>query len=420
MSVRVNRQGSRSGTSGAWGRDACSYRTHSFPASSVTDAALTTNEKLTMQNLNDRLATYLEKVRTLEAANNHLELKIKEFFQNRSPVHNKDLSAYRATSEDLIKQILENLKDNSQTTLQIDNARLAGGDYQKKYENEMNMRLATEADVTHLKRVQSDLQLSCTDLELQLKGLNEELVFLKRDHQQELQMLRDQQCGSVDVQVEAGASVDLNKVLQDMREQYETVIQRNRRDAELWFQGKVEILQREMVTNTTDIKTSKTELSDLNRSHRNLEIELQGSHTLKEHLEQQMGDVQGRYGAQLALLQQRVDALQAELQQLSGSIRQQASEYQLLLDIKMRLQLEIAEYRRLLEGEGFMSSSNNTGLETTMETTTMNQTSTKEIEEEEDEHNPHRQRRVKIIVEEMVDGVVVSSSVDERVQEVAA
>ncbi|KAL0181462.1 hypothetical protein M9458_023868, partial [Cirrhinus mrigala] len=50
-------------------------------------------------------------------------------------------------------------------------------------------------------------------------------------------------------------------------------------------------------------------------------------------------------------MQLRIDHLQEELQKINGNIQQQATEYQLLLDIKMRLEMEIAEYRRLLEGE---------------------------------------------------------------------
>lgn len=64
-----------------------------------------------------------------------------------------------------------------------------------------------------------------------------------------------------------------------------------------------------------------------------------------------MADVGIRYTTQLSQLQLRIDHLQEELQKLNASIRQQASEYQILLDIKMRLEMEIAEYRRLLEGE---------------------------------------------------------------------
>uniref|UniRef100_A0A4W5PHR0 Keratin 99 n=1 Tax=Hucho hucho TaxID=62062 RepID=A0A4W5PHR0_9TELE len=63
------------------------------------------NEKHTMQNLNDRLATYLEKVRSLEAANSKLELQIKEFYEMRSPTHKKDLSGFYDTITDIRNKV---------------------------------------------------------------------------------------------------------------------------------------------------------------------------------------------------------------------------------------------------------------------------------------------------------------------------
>uniref|UniRef100_A0A8C0L110 Keratin, type I cytoskeletal 42 n=1 Tax=Canis lupus dingo TaxID=286419 RepID=A0A8C0L110_CANLU len=309
------------------------------------------SEKETMQNLNDRLASYLDKVRALEEANADLEVKIHDWYKKQGPGPARDYSHFFKTIEELRNKILAATIDNASLVLQIDNARLAADDFRTKYETELNLRMSVEADTNGLRRVLDELTLARADLEMQIESLKEELAYLRKNHEEEMNALRGQVGGDVSVEMDAAPGVDLSRILNEMRDQYEKMAEKNRKDAEDWFFSKTEELNREVATNTEALQSSRTEITELRRSVQNLEIELQSQLSMKASLEGSLAETEARYGAQLAQLQGLISSIEQQLGELRCDMERQNQEYQVLLDVKTRLEQEIATYRRLLEGK---------------------------------------------------------------------
>ncbi|XP_032354000.1 keratin, type I cytoskeletal 10 isoform X2 [Camelus ferus] len=313
------------------------------------------NEKVTMQNLNDRLASYLDKVRALEESNYELEGKIKDWYEKHANVGQReprDYSKYYKIIEDLKNQIFDLTTDNANILLQIDNARLAADDFRMKYENEVTLRQSVEADINGLRRVLDELTLTKSDLEMQIESLNEELAYLKKNHEEEMKDLQNVSTGDVNVEMNAAPGVDLTELLNNMRSQYEQLAEQNRKDAEAWFNEKSRELTTEINSNIEQVSSYKSEITELRRTVQGLEIELQSQLALKQSLEASLAETEGRYCVQLSQIQSQITALEEQLQQIRAETECQNAEYQQLLDIKIRLENEIQTYRSLLEGEG--------------------------------------------------------------------
>ncbi|XP_067825435.1 keratin, type I cytoskeletal 19-like [Heptranchias perlo] len=371
-------------------------------AGSFSSGSAAQNEKQTMQNLNDRLATYLDKVRALETSNSSLELEIRQFYEKNSVI-SRDLTPYWVTIGDLRDQIYGLITDNSRLMLQMDNSKLAADDFKVKFESELGIRMSVERDINGLRTMLDDMTLDKSQLETQIEGLKEELIYIRKNHEDELKSLRSQMSGTVSVDIQSTDSIDLVTVLAEVRKQYEDMVKKNQSEVEEWYKQQCLIMQKEVVVNIEALNAEKSEISQLRQTLQGLEMEMQSQLSLLSSLEGTLRETELRYADERNRLQATVSNLETELVDIRSKIQHHVNEYSDLLNIKCRLEMEIATYRRLLEGEG-------QGSQITQTTKDIKQIT---VKEEVKVPVTTTKRRVVTMVEDRVNGQLVSQRMEE-------
>uniref|UniRef100_G1TL31 IF rod domain-containing protein n=1 Tax=Oryctolagus cuniculus TaxID=9986 RepID=G1TL31_RABIT len=315
------------------------------------EVTLNGHEKETMQFLNDRLANYLEKVRQLERENAELETTIRETSKCHETSVCPDYQSYFHTIEELQQKILCIKSENNRLVVQVDNAKLAADDFRTKYETEHSLQQLVEADICGLRKALDNLTLAKSDLEAQLESLQEELLCLKKNHEQEAHTLRCQLGDKLRIELDTEPTIDLSRVLEEMRCQYEAMVETNRKDVEQWFQAQSEGISLQAMSCSEELQCCQSEILELQRTVNALEVELQAQHTMKDCLQNSLCEAEARFGTELAQMQILISNVEEQLSEIRADLERQNQEYQVLLDVKARLESEISTYRSLLESE---------------------------------------------------------------------
>ncbi|KAM5287973.1 keratin, type II cytoskeletal 74-like [Ctenodactylus gundi] len=318
-------------------------------------------EREQIKGLNDKFASFIDKVRFLEQQNQVLKTKWELLQQLDLNNGRKNLEPIYKGQVNTLRKQLETLSgDRVRLDSELRNMRDVVEDYKKRYEVEINQRTAAENEFVVLKKDADVAYMIKVELQAKVDSMEKDIKFLKCLYDAEIAQLQTHASEtSVILSMDNNRDLNLDSITAEVRTHYEDIAQKSKVEAEALYQTEIQELQLAASQHGDDLKHTRSEMLDLNRLIQRIHCDITSVKKQCSNLETAIADAEQRGDNALKDAQAKLDELEGALHQAKEELARMVRKYQELMNLKLALDMEIATYRTLLEGEECRMSGEN-------------------------------------------------------------